>query len=161
MSNYPEKNKNSIGRNIKLARIASDIKSKDLAEKLNISGAQMSRIETGKSQTTIENIITISYLTGTSIDQLLGFDTPNKKSPGNSLAEKMKILRWRNHIYQEDLAKQICSTTQQISRYETERAAPPIDKIVMMCQVFNTSPTDLLENEIAKTLALIRTSERK
>lgn len=69
-----------IGRRIKEARIAQKMTQEDLADKLDISIAFLSRVETGKTQVNLKRLTQISEILKVSTSYLLtGSNTTSKE----------------------------------------------------------------------------------
>lgn len=62
-----------------------------------------------------------------------------------TIGEKIKYLRIKNNLLQEDLAKAVNSTKQAIYKYENGIVTNiPMDKIEMMAVALNVSPAYLM-----------------
>ncbi len=61
----------AIGKRIKIARIKADVAQDDLANRVGISAAHMSNIETGKTHVSLTVIVNIANALATSVDDLL------------------------------------------------------------------------------------------
>ncbi len=58
--------------------------------------------------------------------------------------ERMRDLRRKDKLKQDELAKKLNVTRQSISGYETERIFPSIKVVEKMCGLYNVSPWWLL-----------------
>jgi len=65
-----------------------------------------------------------------------------------TIGEKIAQLRTEINISQEELAEKIDVSRQSISKWEMNQAMPQIDKILVLCDLFNISADELLRNEI-------------
>lgn len=63
------------------------------------------------------------------------------------LGKKIKELRIKNNLSQEQLAKIISVGRNSISRYENSKRYPSSDTIIAICKALNTDPNELLEYE--------------
>lgn len=65
-----------------------------------------------------------------------------------TIGEKIAQLRTNANISQEELAEKIDVSRQSISKWEMNQAMPQIDKVLVLCDLFNISADDLLRDEI-------------
>lgn len=64
------------------------------------------------------------------------------------LAEKIQVLRKKEHYSQEELAE-ICKVSRQsISKWEADIALPEIEKIILLSRIFKVSTDVLLKDEL-------------
>lgn len=76
----------NLGKNIMLARKSLGLKQRDLADKLGINHANISRIESGEQQPTAEQLISIAQALNTTVGVLVG-ETVGLDVPPSTLAE--------------------------------------------------------------------------
>lgn len=76
-----------------------------------------------------------------------------------TIGEKITQLRNAANISQEQLAEKISVSRQSVSKWEMDQAAPQIDKIVQLCELFDISTDELLHDKIA--IKKIPTSKNK
>ena len=62
--------------------------------------------------------------------------------------EKLLSLRRKSGFSQEELAEKIDVSRQSISKWEMNQAVPQIDKVLMLCKLFNISADALLRDEM-------------
>ncbi len=60
-----------LGDNIKRIRLASNMTQSDLCQKLEVDGAYMSNVESGKKNPTLSTITNIAKALDVSVDELL------------------------------------------------------------------------------------------
>jgi len=60
----------------------------------------------------------------------------------------IKIARIRKNLTQQELAECLGVTYQDISRYETGRVKPPIDKLCKLADALNVTTDYLLNREV-------------
>lgn len=60
-----------------------------------------------------------------------------------ALGPKIKSLRNKLGLTQEELAKKISLTRVQLSRVETEQSQPGLETLLSLCRVFNINPSTL------------------
>lgn len=65
-----------------------------------------------------------------------------------TIGEKIFQLRSKANLSQEMLAEKINVSRQSVSKWEMDQALPQIDKILMICQLFDISSDQLLQGEI-------------
>ncbi len=65
-----------------------------------------------------------------------------------TIGEKIAQLRTDADISQEALAERIDVSRQSISKWEMNQAMPQIDKVLVLCDLFNISADELLRDEI-------------
>lgn len=65
-----------------------------------------------------------------------------------TIGEKITQLRIKENISQEQLAEKISVSRQSVSKWEMNQALPQIDKVLMLCEIFNVSTDELLRDEI-------------
>ena len=72
-----------------------------------------------------------------------------------TIGEKIVHLRSQAGLSQEQLADRIDVSRQSVSKWEMDQALPQIDKVLLLCQLFNVSADELLNDKIAlsKTLS--------
>ena len=61
-----------------------------------------------------------------------------------SLGETIYTLRTRRNLSQGDLAEQLDVSRQSISKWETDRSVPELDKLVKMSRLFGVSLDELV-----------------
>ena len=65
-----------------------------------------------------------------------------------TVGEKIAHLRIAANISQEELAEKIDVSRQSISKWEMNQATPQIDKILVLCDLFNISADELFRDKI-------------
>ena len=63
-------------------------------------------------------------------------------------SEKLIALRKKNNLSQEDLAEKLGVTRQSVSKWESNNSYPETDKIVQICNLFDCSMDDLINDSI-------------
>ncbi len=64
------------------------------------------------------------------------------------LSEKIRLLRMKKGLSQEELAEQIGVSRQSVSKWESGQTSPEISKLMKMANVFEISTDELLDPEI-------------
>ncbi|MBE6549290.1 MAG: phosphoglucosamine mutase [Ruminococcaceae bacterium] len=65
-----------------------------------------------------------------------------------TIGEKIAQLRTDAGLSQEELAERIDVSRQSISKWEMNQSMPQIDKVLVLCELFNISADELLRDEI-------------
>ncbi len=66
-----------------------------------------------------------------------------------TIGEKITRLRTAASISQEQLAEKISVSRQSVSKWEMDQAFPQIDKVLQLCELFDVSADELLQDKIA------------
>lgn len=66
-----------------------------------------------------------------------------------TIGEKITRLRTAAGISQEQLAERISVSRQSVSKWEMDQALPQIDKVLQLCELFDISADELLQDKIA------------
>ncbi len=66
-----------------------------------------------------------------------------------TIGEKIVGLRTAVGISQEQLAERISVSRQSVSKWEMDQALPQIDKVLLLCDLFNITADELLQDKIA------------
>lgn len=67
-----------------------------------------------------------------------------------NFSKNLKKLRKDKNISQEQLAEELGVSRQSVSKWESDQAYPEMDKIILLCKLFNVSIDDLLNNDIGE-----------
>lgn len=65
-----------------------------------------------------------------------------------NLSENLRKIRKENNLSQEQLAEKLNVSRQSVSKWESGQAYPEMDKVIQICQLFNISVDDLLNQDI-------------
>ncbi len=65
-----------------------------------------------------------------------------------TIGEKILKLRTAANISQEQLAERISVSRQSVSKWEMDQAIPQIDKVLQLCELFDISTDELLQDKI-------------
>ncbi len=66
-----------------------------------------------------------------------------------TIGEKILKLRIAADISQEQLAEKISVSRQSVSKWEMDQALPQIDKVLLLCELFDISTDELLQDKIS------------
>ena len=64
--------------------------------------------------------------------------------------DKLIKLRKKHGLSQEDLAAKLNVSRQSVSKWESNNTYPETDKIVQICNIFNCSMDDLINDKITE-----------
>ena len=70
-----------------------------------------------------------------------------------TIGEKIAHLRSQAGLSQEQLADRIDVSRQSVSKWEMDQALPQIDKVLLICDLFNVSADELLKDKIVLSKA--------
>lgn len=65
-----------------------------------------------------------------------------------NLADNLKKLRKENNLSQEQLADELGVSRQSVSKWESGSAYPEMDKVLLLCKLFNVGVDELLNQDI-------------
>ncbi len=65
-----------------------------------------------------------------------------------NIGEKITLLRTAEHISQEKLAERLGVSRQSVSKWEMGQALPQIDKVLLLCSIFEITADELIHDEI-------------
>lgn len=63
-----------------------------------------------------------------------------------SIGQKLSDLRKKKHLSQEEVADILGVSRQTISKWETDQSTPDFDKILPICELYDLSADELLDN---------------
>ena len=66
-----------------------------------------------------------------------------------TLGEKITQLRVAANLTQEEMAEKLFVSRQSVSKWEMNQALPQIDKVLMLCELFNVSTDELLKEKMS------------
>ena len=66
-----------------------------------------------------------------------------------TIGKKIASLRAILNISQEELADKVGVSRQSISKWEVDKAVPQLDKVLLLCEVFNVSCDELLQDSVS------------
>jgi len=65
-----------------------------------------------------------------------------------TIGEKIAKLRMSLNISQEQLAEKMSVSRQSVSKWEMDQALPQIDKVLQICEIFNVTADELLQDKL-------------
>ena len=65
-----------------------------------------------------------------------------------SFGERLQDLRRSNNLTQEEFAQQLKVSRQAVSKWESSRGYPEIEKIIYICNTYNISMSELFQDEV-------------
>ena len=66
-----------------------------------------------------------------------------------TLGEKIMQLRVAANMTQEEMAEKLFVSRQSVSKWEMNQALPQIDKVLLLCELFNVSTDELLKEKMS------------
>lgn len=78
------------------------------------------------------------------LDQYMAKDSLKKEKNGSYLGERIRSLRIKNNLSQEQLADKLCVSSRIIYDYENGLKRPGLDTIIELAKLFNVLVDDLL-----------------
>ncbi len=66
-----------------------------------------------------------------------------------TIGQKIAALRVKLGISQEQLAEKVSVSRQSVSKWEMDQALPQIDKILLLCELFEVTADELLKKDVA------------
>ena len=66
-----------------------------------------------------------------------------------TIGKKIASLRAILNISQEELADKVGVSRQSVSKWEVDKAVPQIDKVLLLCEIFNVSCDELLQDNMS------------
>ncbi len=75
--------------------------------------------------------------------------------------DKLISLRKKNGLSQEELAVKLYVSRQSVSKWESNNTYPETDKIVSICNIFNCSMDDLINENISEVGEISKTNNNE
>ena len=76
-----------------------------------------------------------------------------------SFGERLQMLRRSNDLTQEEFAQQLKVSRQAVSKWESSRGYPEIEKIIYICNTYGTTMNDLFQDEVPPVEQTVETSK--
>ena len=70
--------------------------------------------------------------------------------------DKLIVLRKKNGLSQEQLAEKLDVSRQSVSKWESNNTYPETDKIVQICNLFDCSMDDLINDKVTDVEGSLR-----
>lgn len=102
-----------------------DLSQRSLAYELTIGKSTYARWETGEKIIPLKHLVHLCNMSGFSLDFALGLSDDKKRNKEKIvidrkvIGENIRLLRKKNNLTQEDLAKELNTTHSTISAYES------------------------------------------
>ena len=137
--NSKETCKDDFSNNLIILRKSKHLSQAELADKLNLSRSIIGMWEAGQRKPSYETLKLLADYFDVSLDDLCG----NVKT--NPVGQRIKNLRLKNKLTQEELAIQLHTTKQTIYKYESGIISNiPPSRIEAIASVFQTTPAYLM-----------------
>ncbi|MCI7632832.1 MAG: helix-turn-helix domain-containing protein [Mollicutes bacterium] len=139
-----------IIKNFKNSRENIDIKQKDIAEFFNLNFTTISGWETGKDTIPLRRLIEYANHYNFSLDYLFGITNKNDESylpleiDIDLISKNLRILRKRNAMTQEEVAKKINTSQANYAHYENSKNLIPTTFLYSLTLVYKPFSIDKL-----------------
>lgn len=145
-----------IVKNFRYSRESLDLKQKDLTDFFNVTSSTISGWEIGKDTIPLKHLIKYANKYNFSLDYLFGLKTKNKiYCPLNIdlklIGKNLRIIRKKNQLTQEDVAKVLNTSTSGYSHYENARNLIPTTFLFALSKVYKNLSIDELLGRKNKT----------
>lgn len=132
-------------------RLGNGLSQRELADYLNIHPQYLSNIERGIKSVTLPRLIEIADFFNVSLDYLVGqsakptpFAEETEKNEINrhtvrNFSTRLKFLREKNRLTQQQLADYIGVTNCYVSGMESGKEIPSVKKLIVISDMFNVS----------------------
>ncbi len=77
-----------------------------------------------------------------------------------SFGDRLQMLRRSNDLTQEEFAQQLKVSRQAVSKWESSRGYPEIEKIIYICNAYGTTMNDLFQDEVPLVEQTVETSKK-
>ena len=77
-----------------------------------------------------------------------------------SFGERLQTLRRSNNLTQEEFAQQLKVSRQAVSKWESSRGYPEIEKIIYICNAYGVSMSELFQDEVPLAQQTVDTSKK-
>ncbi len=131
-----------LGERLKLLRESCGILQKELANQLGLSQQTISFYESGRKEPCYETLKNIASYFNVTTDFLLGIEKDDEET--KKFACRLKELRNKKEMTQQELATKLNLGRTAIANYETGRTSPDIKTLRKMAIIFETSTDYLL-----------------
>ena len=139
-----------IVKNLRESRELLDLKQKDLADILGVNFTTVSGWETGKDTIPLERLVDYANLYNYSLDYLFGLTRDNidgylpLELNLEVIAKNLRIIRKKNNLTQEQVAKKINTTQAAYAHYELALNLIPTTFLYNLVQVYEPFSIDKL-----------------
>ena len=77
-----------------------------------------------------------------------------------SFGEQLQALRHSNNLTQEEFAQQLKVSRQAVSKWESSRGYPEIEKIIYICNTYGITMSDLFQDEVPPVQHTVETPSK-
>lgn len=131
------------------ARESLDLKQKDLTDFFSVTSSTISGWEIGKDTIPLKHLIKYANKYNFSLDYLLGLKTKNEiYHPLNIdlklIGKNLRVIRKKNKLTQEDVAKVLNTSTSGYAHYENARNLIPTTFLFALSKVYKNLSIDEL-----------------
>lgn len=137
-----------IAKRLTTLRKEAGFSQETIASLLSVSRQAISKWESGKALPSLDALCVLAGLYRTSVDFIvLGSDVIDSDSTASfsteSFSERLKLCRQQSGISQGDLADSLSVSRQSVSKWESGKAEPDLEHLVMLTSLIQT-PLSLL-----------------
>ena len=75
-----------------------------------------------------------------------------------SFGERLQMLRRSNDLTQEEFAQQLKVSRQAVSKWESSRGYPEIEKIIYICNTYGVTMNELFQDEVPSVQQTVGTT---
>ena len=129
-------------KNIQSIRKQHGITQVELCKVLGVSQANLSAWETGRWEPDSIALSKMADYFGVSVDYLLGRTDNNSSNTG--LAEHLREFRSEKNLTQKQMGAMLGISQQAYATYENNIATPPVEIMIKLADIFNTTIDSLL-----------------
>lgn len=138
---------------IKLLRKNNNLKQIEIANLLNISRETYCNFETNQKIIPLKHLVVLCNYYNTSLNYILGLTENNKRAEYKIIIDKkeigkrIKLIRIKYNLYQENLAKILNTSQSLISEYESGKKLIITAFAYQLCKTYNISLDWLLNGK--------------
>ena len=138
-----------IVKNFRYSRESLDLKQKDLTVFFNVTSSTISGWEIGKDTIPLKHLIKYANKYNFSLDYLFGLKTKNEIYHSLNIdlkliGKNLRVIRKKNKLTQEDVAKVLNTSTSGYAHYENARNLIPTTFLFALSKVYKNLSIDEL-----------------
>lgn len=133
-------------KNIRNLREDNDLTLQFVSDFLHCSKRNYQRYEKGELEITATKALLLSGLYNVSLDYLLGLTNEFGNATRQTCLphRRLKLLRRKNHLTQEEVSTTLFCRSDVYSRYELGLQEVPIQMVIMLSKLYNVSTDYIL-----------------
>lgn len=141
-----EEQQSLFSKRLKGFRTEKGLTQQEIADLLDINRVSYARWEDGTREPTLENVVKLAQILGTTTDKLLGktkFVARNSVKP-TVFSQNLYNERRKLGLSQESLGEKIGVHQVRIAKWENGKTEPSFENLIKLAEVFGTSVDYLL-----------------